>query len=438
MRIVYLMAGAGEMYCGACARDLALIRGLRARHHDVQVIPLYTPVKAESRESSPMTSVFFGGVNVYLQQHSAIFRHTPAFLDRLFDNPTLLKWAGKFAVSTRPVDLGPMTVSVLAGGHGRQRKELMRLRNFLQRGRRPDLLVITNSMLSAIAPEVKRYLDIPVACALQGEDDFVTQMPEPYCSQARRLMQQNAQAIDLFVATHEAYGTEMAHYLAVPAERVKAIRMGIDAKSYRNPGPRHRHPFTLGYLSVITPGKGLDLLVEAFRQLVNEEQRNVVLRVAGKVLNRHYWKQITDTVATSALSPRFEYLGELDFAGKVEFLRRCSAFSLPTRLAEVRGTVVAEALATSVPTVVPDVGVFPKMISLTGGGILVSPEDPAGLADAISQLMDNPEEADRMGRAGANGIARYYTHDQMVDETLAAFHDMLAAQSDEHDHASNH
>jgi len=427
MRIVYLMAGAGDMYCGACARDLALIRGLRARHHDVQVIPLYTPVKAESRESAPMTPVFFGGVNVYLQQHSAIFRHTPAFIDRLFDNPALLKWAGKFAVSTRAANLGPMTVSVLAGRKGHQRKELVRLRNFLQRGRRPDLVVITNSMLSAIAPEVKRDLGIRVACALQGEDDFVAQMPEPYCSQARRLMQRNARAIDLFVATHEAYAANMADYLAVPAERVKAIRMGIDAESYQNPGSRHRHPFTIGYLSVITAGKGLDLLVEAFRQLVNVERRNVLLRVAGKVLDRHYWKQITDTVAASRLSPNFEYLGEVDIAGKVEFLRRCSAFSLPTRLAEVRGTAVAEALATSVPTVVPDVGVFPEMISLTGGGILVPTEDPVGLADAISQLMDDPEQADRMGRAGANGIARYYAHDQMVDETLAAFHDMLAA-----------
>ncbi len=426
------------MYCGACARDLALIRGLRARHHDVQVIPLYTPVKAESRESSPMTPVFFGGVNVYLQQHSAIFRHTPAFIDRLFDNPALLKWAGKFAVSTRAADMGPMTVSILKGREGHQRKELVRLRSFLQRGRRPDLLVITNSMLSAIALEVKRYLDIPVACGLQGEDDFVAQMAEPYCSQARRLMQQNARAIDLFIATHEAYAAKMADYLAVPAERVKAIRMGIDAQVYRNPGPRHRRPFTLAYLSVITPGKGLDLLVEAFRKLVNEEQRNVVLRVAGKVLNRHYWRQITSTVAASGLYPSFEYLGELDFAGKVEFLRRCSALSLPTRFAEVRGMAVAEALATSVPTVVPDVGVFPEMISLTGGGILVPTEDPAGLADAISQLMDNPEQADRMGRAGANGIVRYYTADRMVDETLAAFHDVLAAQSDEHDHASNH
>ncbi len=438
MRIIYLVAGAGDMYCGACARDRTLIRGLLARGHDVQVLPLYVPLKTEGRESLPTTPVFFGGVNVYLQQHSAILRHTPAFVARLFDNPALLKWVSRFAVSTRAADLGPMTVSVLKGREGHQRKELVRLRNFLLRGRRPDLVVITNSMLSAIAPEIKRHLDIPVTCGLQGEDDFVAQMPEPYCSQARKLMQQNARAIDLFVATDAAYATKMADYLAVPAERVKAIRMGIDAESYRNPGPRHQHPFTLGYLSVITPGKGLDLLVEAFRQLVNEEQRNVLLRVAGKVLNRHYWKQITDTVAASALSPRFEYLGEVDLAGKVEFLRRCSAFSLPTRLAEMRGTAVAEALATSVPTVVSDVGVFPEMISLTGGGILVPTEDPAGLADAISQLMDNPEQADRMGRAGANGIARYYTQDQMVDETLVAFHDVLAAQSDEHDHASNH
>jgi len=43
MRIIHLAAGAGSMYCGACARDIALVRGLIKRGHDVQIIPLYTP-----------------------------------------------------------------------------------------------------------------------------------------------------------------------------------------------------------------------------------------------------------------------------------------------------------------------------------------------------------------------------------------------------------
>lgn len=39
--------------------------------------------------------------------------------------------------------------------------------------------------------------------------------------------------------------------------------------------------------------------------------------------------------------------------------------------------------------------------------------------------MDNPEQADRMGHAGANGIVRYCTQDQMVDEALATPKELL-------------
>ena len=43
MRIVHLAAGAGAMYCGACTRDMSLVRGLLSLGHDIQVLPLYTP-----------------------------------------------------------------------------------------------------------------------------------------------------------------------------------------------------------------------------------------------------------------------------------------------------------------------------------------------------------------------------------------------------------
>ena len=75
----------------------------------------------------------------------------------------------------------------------------------------------------------------------------------------------------------------MADYLAVPPERVRVIRAGIDASGYACVKPGRGTPFTIGYLSVITPGKGLDLLLEAFTTLVNAQGREAVLRIAGKV-----------------------------------------------------------------------------------------------------------------------------------------------------------
>src|SRR5262245_55404962 len=94
MRLLYLTAGAAEMYCGSCLRDNALASALLARGHDVLLTPIYTPTTTDERNVSD-SRVFFGGISVFLEQHVPMFRHTPALLDRLWDSNAALKLASK-------------------------------------------------------------------------------------------------------------------------------------------------------------------------------------------------------------------------------------------------------------------------------------------------------------------------------------------------------
>ena len=130
MRLLYLTAGAAEMYCGSCLRDNALAAALLARGHDVVLAPVYTPTTTDERNvSSPR--VLFGGVSVYLEQHVPLFRHTPAFLDRLWDSTPVLKLASKRQIKVDPSVLGEMTVSMLKGVDGFQRKEIDKMLRWL-------------------------------------------------------------------------------------------------------------------------------------------------------------------------------------------------------------------------------------------------------------------------------------------------------------------
>ena len=123
MRLLYLTAGAADMYCGSCLRDNALAAALTARKHDVVLMPVYTPTTTDEPNVSS-SRVFFGGISVYLQQHFALFRHSPAFLDRLWDSVPLLKLASKRQIKIDPTFLGEMTVSMLRGADGHQKKEV--------------------------------------------------------------------------------------------------------------------------------------------------------------------------------------------------------------------------------------------------------------------------------------------------------------------------
>ncbi len=94
MKIAYLGAGRGGKNLRACLHDNGLATAMRARGEDLLLIPTYTPIRTDEANVSH-SRVFFGGVNVFLQQKSALFRHTPWLLDRLFDSPALLNWLSR-------------------------------------------------------------------------------------------------------------------------------------------------------------------------------------------------------------------------------------------------------------------------------------------------------------------------------------------------------
>ena len=118
MRILSVTAGAAGMYCGSCLRDNALAIELMARGHDVTLVPVYTPTLTDDQNVS-RRNVLFGGISVYLQQHSSIFRQLPRFFDRLWDSPWVINAFAGRGVSADARFLGEMTISMLQGEGGR-------------------------------------------------------------------------------------------------------------------------------------------------------------------------------------------------------------------------------------------------------------------------------------------------------------------------------
>ena len=99
-----------------------------AGEHDVILVPIYTPTLTDETNVSAH-KVFFGGISVYLEQHSRIFRRTPWLLDRLWDSGWVLKLASRRSIAVNPRLLGELTVSTLRGEEGFQRKEVLKLTN---------------------------------------------------------------------------------------------------------------------------------------------------------------------------------------------------------------------------------------------------------------------------------------------------------------------
>jgi len=85
------------------------------------------------------------------------------------------------------------------------------------------------------------------------------------------------------------------------------------------------------------------------------------------------------------------------------------------------GTSLLDAMAFSRPVVATAAGGIPEAVEDGVTGRVVPVRDPAALADALADLIQNPDQARAMGAAGRRRFEERFTADRMVDETLAAY-----------------
>jgi len=428
MKIAYITAGAAGMYCGSCMHDNTLVGALHDLGHEALLIPTYTPIRTDEEDVS-MKRVFMGGINVYLQQKLALFRHTPWMLDRLWDARGLLRWVSRFAVKTRAEDLGELTISILKGEHGYQKKEIAKLVHWLAHDLRPDLVNLTNVLLAGVVHEIKRHLQVPVLGTLQGDDLFLEALPPSVRGQALELTRAHCREMDGFIATCAYYADFMAEYLQIPRGRIDVVYPGLNLKGHGGTRPsRHDAPFTIGYFARICPDKGLHTLAEAFKLLNQTPGRQPArLLVSGWLgeSDRPYFESIQKQLAVWGLADRFAHVPAPDHAGKVRFLHQIDVLSVPTTYREPKGLYVLEALANGVPVVQPRHGSFPELVGETGGGLLVNPEDPADLARGLGQLRDHPAQREELGRTGRQGVSERFTAEAMARATADVYRKYL-------------
>jgi glycosyltransferase involved in cell wall biosynthesis len=416
MRVAYLAAGAGGMYCGSCLRDNRLAATLIAQGRDVHLWPMYTPLKVDE----PLVGVRrvrYGGINVYLQQLSSAFGRMPRAIVRMLDSEVLLRVAGRAAGSTRAERLGPLTVSVLAGEEGRQRRELDKLLDDLHI-LEPDLVNLPNLMFLGQARRIKRELNIPVVCTLSGEDLFLDALPEPYRTEAFRHIAERASDIDAFISVTRHFANRSVEHFALPIERMHVVPMGIHAHEFAPQAAPPDEPFTIGYFARICPEKGLDRLARAFVAL-RRAGCNCRLRIGGYLsrADRNYLAEVLRELHSAGRAHDVEHVGETDRAAKIAFLQSLHVLSVPTVYPEAKGFYVLEAMAAGTPVVQPRHGSFPELVEATGGGLLYDPADGGALAAQLTLLMDDRALRLQLASAGRASVNREFTAERMAEAT---------------------
>ncbi|MBN9117684.1 MAG: glycosyltransferase family 4 protein [Planctomycetes bacterium] len=434
MRIAFITAGAAGMYCGSCMRDNTLVTALRRLGHDALLIPAYMPIKVDEPDAS-QNRVFFGGINIYLEQRFWLFRHTPRFLDRLFNFRWLLKWVSRFAVRAKYSEQGDLTISMLQGANGKQAKEVAELVEYL-RDEKPDVVLFTNALLSGAVPAVKQALGVPVFVTLQGDDIFLDELSGAERAHCTRLIRDNGRSVDAYISTSAYYADHMAGYLGVPRESIHVVQPGINLAGHGGPiEVRTDGPLTVGYFARICPEKGFHRVVEAFVAMRRTPGAPAAKLKASGWLgenNRPYYDEQVKRLEAAGLLADFEHVECPTHDDKVRFMRSIDVLCVPTTYREPKGLYVLEAWANGVPVVLPAHGSFPELVELSGGGLLVDPDSIPELADGLARVLTDHTFRYRTGLAGEAAVRERFTADVMARETVALIERIQRAQGAGH------
>jgi glycosyltransferase involved in cell wall biosynthesis len=423
MKIIQITPGSGDsFYCENCLRDAWLVQALRRLGHDAILAPLYLPVRLDLPPADPTrsTPIFFGGLNVYLQQHLPLFRHTPRWLDHALDHPALLKLLAHFAGATRSSDLGALTLSMLRGEDGRQVKELDRLCAWI-RTEQPDAIWISNALLSGLARRLRQTVSAPILGFLQDEEPWLDGLPEPYRSEAWETLAQRAADFHRWIAVSRNYADRMTRRLRLEANPPAIVYPGLPLDGFTVPPTRLPSPPVIGYLGRLCRGLGVDLLADAFLLLRQDPGfESIQLHLAGGWTgdDQPLLRELQHRMAQAGAGPAVRFIPVLERTERIAFLESVTLVCVPARAESSFGLFILESLAAGRPVLLPRHGAFPEVLSATGGGRLFDELTPPAIAAALADALRRPDEGAALGAAGQSTLARDFTVDRMARQLL--------------------
>lgn len=213
--------------------------------------------------------------------------------------------------------------------------------------------------------------------------------------------------------------------IVTPDKAVLIRGAGVDADAFR-PTPEPEGAVTIVLASRLLWEKGVGTFVEA-------------AKILGGCSTRVRFVVVGDTKASNPRSVPKETLEQWVNAGLIEWwgrrtdmpavLAQAHVFCLPTAYGEGIPKVLLEAGASARPIVASDIAGCREVVQPGVNGLLVPPNDPAQLAQALEFMISHGHERRQMGQAGRAIAEREFNVDTVVKTTLALYDELLGASS---------
>ncbi|HEX4647996.1 MAG TPA: glycosyltransferase family 4 protein, partial [Steroidobacteraceae bacterium] len=210
-------------------------------------------------------------------------------------------------------------------------------------------------------------------------------------------------------------------------QRTAVIASGLTREHIeRCSGERLSHPVPrIGIVGRIAPWKGQDVFLEAAAQLLRAGLRAQFLIVGSPMFGEEAFEgRLRGLASELGIAEQVEFLG---FSDVPTVLRSLDILVHASRTPEPFGQVIIEGLAAGIPVVATEGGGVREIIEGGRTGLLVPMGDAAALAEALRQLLSQPEYARRLAAAGRRHVLEHFTIEQSARRSEALYEQLLGS-----------
>ncbi|MCM8786625.1 MAG: glycosyltransferase [Candidatus Omnitrophica bacterium] len=203
----------------------------------------------------------------------------------------------------------------------------------------------------------------------------------------------------------------------VPEEKIIIIPRWVDLEKFKfRPYQERQASNTIVAVGRISPSKGYEYLIEAFRKVVRFNPY-LKLKIVGSADKSHsdYLNHLKTLVTRFALNYSVQFLGFRDDIENI--LNEARMLVAPSIIEESFGRVIIEAFACGVPVIASRVGGYSEILENNKDGILVEPKDANVISEAIIKLLNNLNFATTLSLNAYEKVKKYYSMKKCLDLT---------------------
>ncbi len=220
------------------------------------------------------------------------------------------------------------------------------------------------------------------------------------------------------ITVSECTRSDISREFGIPADRFRVVPNGIDTGIFHPvPEIRREKNRIIVTNSADMPLKGLYYLLQAVAEIV--KIRDIRLIIVGTPKKDG---GVVRLIRNLGIGNHVHFTGRISDEDFVRQYARAAMAVVPS-VYEGFGLPAGEAMACGVPVISTTGGALPEVVG--NAGLLVPPADPAALTNAVLDLLDHPEKAAELGRAGYERVQKHFTWEQAARKTVDAYREVI-------------